>query len=110
MGTQKKIAEEIINKGGDYVLSLKENHPILHSEVDSFFQKNLQTNFKGQEHKYITTQDKGHGRLEKREYFMVSNINFLTQKEEWKGLITKVKKYTERWLTFVKNLKQQCMQ
>lgn len=27
MGTQKEIAEKIIEKEGDYVLALKENHP-----------------------------------------------------------------------------------
>ena len=86
MGTQKKIAEKIIDNGGDYVLSLKENHPILYNEVESFFQTKLKTNFKGQPHKYVTTQDKGHGRLEIRDYWMVSNIDFLTQKDEWKGI------------------------
>jgi predicted transposase YbfD/YdcC len=86
MGTQKKIAEKIIDKKGDYVLSLKENHPILYNEVESFFQTNLKTNFEGQKYKYTVTQDKGHGRIEKREYWFVSNTDFLSQKDEWKEL------------------------
>jgi hypothetical protein len=32
MGTQKKIAEQIINGGRDYMLALKGNHSTLHTE------------------------------------------------------------------------------
>jgi hypothetical protein len=35
MGTQKAIAEKIVEKQADYVLSLKRNHPTLHDQVES---------------------------------------------------------------------------
>ena len=37
MGTQKDIAEAIIDQGADYVLPVKENHPTLHSDIEQFF-------------------------------------------------------------------------
>ena len=33
MGTQKEIAEKIIDKGADYILSLKENQKTLYNDV-----------------------------------------------------------------------------
>ena len=37
MGTQTDIAETIVRRGGDYLLSLKANRPILHKDVVDFF-------------------------------------------------------------------------
>lgn len=36
MGTQKKIAQQIIDNGGNYILALKGNHSKLHTEVAEF--------------------------------------------------------------------------
>jgi predicted transposase YbfD/YdcC len=36
--------------------------------------------------KGLTTVDKGHGRLEKREYWLTSEIAWIDWKKEWKGL------------------------
>ncbi|WP_425356718.1 hypothetical protein [methane-oxidizing endosymbiont of Gigantopelta aegis] len=33
----KKIAKQIIDQGGDYVLSLKGNHGTLHEDVKAYF-------------------------------------------------------------------------
>jgi predicted transposase YbfD/YdcC len=37
MGTQKEIAQTIIDGGGDYVLALKENWPATYAEVEKVF-------------------------------------------------------------------------
>lgn len=37
MGCQQDIAKKIVEKGADYVLSLKENQPTLFQEVDDIF-------------------------------------------------------------------------
>lgn len=39
MGCQTAIAEEIIDKGGDYVLALKGNQDHLSDEVENYFKK-----------------------------------------------------------------------
>ena len=36
MGTQTDIAEKIVERGGDYLLALKANRPLLHHEVEEF--------------------------------------------------------------------------
>ena len=62
MGTQKEIASRIREDGGDYVLALKGNHPILFEEVKSTF-----SHIDNHENLYTETSiDKGHGRIERR--------------------------------------------
>ena len=34
----------------------------------------------------ICTNEKGHGRIEKREYYLLTDISWLEQKQEWNGL------------------------
>lgn len=41
MGTQTEIADLIIRKGGDYVLSLKANHPTLLNSVRECFNQRI---------------------------------------------------------------------
>jgi predicted transposase YbfD/YdcC len=86
MGAQKKITEKIIAKNADYVIALKENHPILHGEVSNYFQSAYANNFESTKAQYRITEEKNHGRLEKREYWLVSNTDWITQKNEWSEL------------------------
>jgi len=86
MGTQTKIAEKIIKKQADYVLALKGNQGNLHKDVIDFFDDAEKTKYEGIEYTSTSTTDKGHGRNEIRKYFMVENIEWLTQREQWKGL------------------------
>jgi len=86
MGCQKEIAKDIVDKGADYVLALKGNHGGLHEDVELFFQDAVERGFKGIDHEYHSTSDIDHGRFEKREYYLVTDIEWLHEKEEWKGL------------------------
>ena len=79
MGTQTKIAEKIIEKKADYCLALKGNHSELHDDV-SFYFENQAVNTQ------MSTLEKDHGRIEKREYFLETDIDWLEQKQKWKGL------------------------
>lgn len=79
MGTQTKIAEKIIKEKADYCFALKGNHSDLHDDVSFYFENqavNMQT----------STLEKDRGRIEKREYFLETNIDWLEQKQEWMGL------------------------
>lgn len=60
MGCQKKIAEQIIQQGGDYVLTLKENQGRLLEDVETFFQSALAPAAA------VIGGDGEHGRLETR--------------------------------------------
>jgi len=88
MGCQKEIAEDIINCGGDYVLTLKDNQKKLRSDVGSYFQDAKQNNFENIEFDYHETFDDGHGRIENRYYWIAQDVDWLTQKDDWKGLKT----------------------
>ena len=83
MGAQKKITEKIVEKNSDYVIALKENHPKLYGEVSNYFQSAYNNCFEGIKTQYRKSEEKNHGRLEKREYWLVSNTDWITQKNEW---------------------------
>src|SRR4051794_35464280 len=66
MGTQKAIAEQIIEGGADYVLALKGNQGALHQAVIEYVAEELEGDLiDAQEH---VTTEKGHGREETRTY------------------------------------------
>ncbi len=79
MGTQTKIADKIIEKKADYCLALKGNHSDLHDDVRFYFENQAEI-------LRTVTREKDHGRIEKREYFLETDIDWLTQKRDWKGL------------------------
>src|SRR3954447_18551851 len=69
MGTQKAIAEQIIAGGADYVLALKGNQETLHQAVTEYIDEQLEGDLAdAQEH---VTEEKGHGREEKRTYLQL---------------------------------------
>lgn len=71
MGCQKEIAAQSVAGGGDYVLALKDNHPLLAEAVSALFCEGLENDFAGLEHRPCTTRDQGHGRVEARHYHQV---------------------------------------
>lgn len=87
MGCQKNIASQIIEQEGDYVLNLKGNQPNLHDDVKLFITDFIagKTNQKAQ-FDYHEVVDGDHNRIEIRKYWVTEEIDWLTQKSEWKGL------------------------
>lgn len=88
MGTQTEIAEQIISKGADYILSLKANHPTLYTQVESWFEASQSEGFKGIEHSYDRRVEAGHHRQENRQIWVVpvAAIPDLYQPTPWAGL------------------------
>jgi predicted transposase YbfD/YdcC len=86
MGCQRDIAEKIIDKKADYVLAVKGNQPTLMQNIVDWFDLAEQNRFKDFEHDTCKTYDKGHGRIEKRKYYITEDIEWLAEKSEWKGL------------------------
>lgn len=86
MGTQKKIAKTIIDKGGDYILAVKENQKTLHDDIKLFFKDVENMKKEGYAFDEHTTVDGGHGRIETRKYTIVHDIDWLSEKEKWAGL------------------------
>jgi len=86
MGCQKDIAEKIIDKNADYVLALKGNQKNLYEDVQKYFDEYLKNSFQNLPIETMTTVDGDHGRIETRNYYLTSDINWLQGKENWKGL------------------------
>ena len=84
MGTQKAIAETIINGEADYVLALKGNQETLHQAVIDPIDEQLDGDLSNaREH---VTIEKAHGREETRTYLQLPAPENLPGFELWKGL------------------------
>lgn len=86
MGTQKKIAEKIVEKGGEYVLSLKGNQETLHEDVADYFQETKKADLQKSPFDYHKSFEKDHGRIETREYWVTNDIDWLDVDKKWQGL------------------------
>lgn len=80
MSCQKKIVEKITTAGADYTIGLKQNQPALYKDCEEYFQA-FSSGLPS-----VTTQEKGHGRIEKREYCLLADLSWLEQAGEWSGL------------------------
>ena len=83
IGTQEDIVNKIVDKGGHYVLPVKNNQRALKKEIKSQFDSynNLLGN---PEVFHKTTVEKGHGRIEERKYYLTYNTSKITDKDKWK--------------------------
>jgi predicted transposase YbfD/YdcC len=66
--TQRKIAEYIVGRGGDYCFTVKDNQPKLREDIKLFFQDR-------QEPDYSLTDPPDHGRIETRKIWTTTELN-----------------------------------
>jgi predicted transposase YbfD/YdcC len=85
MGTQANIAQTIRDRGADYLLTVKDNHPILAESIRDFF-----TQFKAAPqrtpHTLVETVEKDHGRLETRRCYAFDQTTCLHNIQQWPDL------------------------
>lgn len=86
MGCQKTIAAKIIEKGGDYVLAIKDNQPGLLEEAKMTLEQAFEQNSECALKESHRTEETGHGRHEIREYYIAEPLQKLTRQTEWTGL------------------------
>ena len=86
LNTQTATAQKIIDKGADYILPLKGNHPTHQSVVGAIM------------HDIATTRapdfeqvGKNHGRLETRRCWVTSDLSLFLEKDKWPKLQTLVR-------------------
>lgn len=96
MGCQRDIASTIIEGGADYVLALKGNQGGLFEDVQWLFQQAQASKFEDVTHGFAQSIDKGHGRIEIRRCWTLSQLDYLIQKPLWQGLQTVVLVQSER--------------
>lgn len=89
MGCQKEIATLVVEGKGDYVLALKDNHPLLSEDVQLLFDDLEDSRFRAYDYDTEQTVDKDHGRLETRWCWTISDpavLRGLRGSQEWDNL------------------------
>jgi predicted transposase YbfD/YdcC len=89
MGCQTEIAKTIVAQEAEYVLALKGNQGTLHREVQELFAHAQATKFRDISHDFHATINGGHGRIEVRRHWMITepeDIRYLDPDGAWAGL------------------------
>ena len=89
IGTQAKIATQIIKDEGDYLLAVKQNQGKLFRDLEMLFSYDQQQGFHDAPYDYAKEVTKGHGRIDVRECWTTSNPEYLAsvgQAKKWTGL------------------------
>ena len=101
IGTQKKIAKQIIEQKADYLLAVKGNQSNLEQDLIEAFARHcgnrwMDGNADDVPHDYIETVDKSHGRTVTRRCWSTSVLDGIISADEWTGLRTVVKFESDR--------------
>ena len=89
IGCQREIAGKILAGGGDYVLQVKENQPLLHERVKGLLDEAaLPGGAQGVEVGCFEQSDERHGRRERRRVWVVDDVQHLGKRllSLWPGL------------------------
>jgi len=96
MGCQKKIAAVIRHRDAEYILRLKDNHPVVRQEVEDFFDYCLA--HAPQSLSYHEQTDGGHGRVEVRRVWSSGQLEWFADRDKWQDLCSVVMVESERHL------------
>jgi len=83
MGCQKEIAKKIVDRGGDYLLTVKANQEKLLEDIQATVEKALDGKFAPGVVRQVTTREEGHGRQEVRSYVVIENVEGLRDRKSW---------------------------
>ena len=86
MGCQKKIAENIRENEADYVLAVKRNQKSLYEDIKAIFTELPTEDLREMGYQTHETIDGDHGRVETRQYYLLSDISWLPNRNDWKDL------------------------
>lgn len=82
MGFQYAIADKILEKGRNYIFSLKGNQGNLSDDVTVYFGKEMLTSTT-----FLIDHDKGYGRLETRKCFVSHDVQWLKERNKnWQSI------------------------
>ncbi len=97
MGCPVHIAWTAREHHAHYLLALKDDHPKLFEDTRWLFSHADEIGWEKLEHSYTKTVDKGHGRLETRECWVLSNLEAIEEREMWRDLPCVVRVRGSRW-------------
>ena len=97
MNCQKKTADTVVARGGDYILGVKSNQPALEKQVAGLMNEALLEGFEGIEHSKSVTYDRAHGREELRRVYASSElVRYVGERANWPGLKSIIMVISER--------------
>ncbi len=86
MHCQKETAAKLVEQEADYVLIVKDNQPTLHNTLLDLFIDYGEEDYQAPELRCHQTQEKSHGRIEERTYYVCPAPKELKQQGEWPNL------------------------
>lgn len=88
IGCQKAIAQQIVDKSGNYLLAVKGNQEHLLEDIQATVAKAVDGAFPKHQVATVTTTGTGHGRSERRTYTVITNLEAIRDRELWAKLTT----------------------
>jgi predicted transposase YbfD/YdcC len=101
MGCQTEIAKTIVEEQADYVLALKDNQGHLFEDTQKLFEDLESSQYQAYIYDYEKTVNKGHGRIEIRECWTISDPQILCHLrgfQNWEKLTTVSRIRSQRWI------------
>jgi predicted transposase YbfD/YdcC len=86
IGCQKKIAREIVDGGGDYLLVVKDNQEHLRQDIQAALSLAFESELLDLPINTYETVEKGHGREERRCYTVLHDVAGIRNKDAWAKL------------------------
>ncbi len=83
MGCQTEIAQQIVKAKADYCLAAKGNQPTLYQGIVDSFEDHLEDDFARTKVRRYQTHEKGHGREERRYYYICPVPKDLPDRSRW---------------------------
>ena len=96
MGCQKAIAQKIVDRGGDYALTVKDNQARLREDLEACVGQILEHGVAGRDYHTYDQVEYGHGREETRSYVVIPNPQGIRDQAEWPKLSVVGVCYCER--------------
>ena len=93
IGNSPAIASQIVDKEGDYILSLKKNQATVFEQVSDYMKTN------SQRLEQDVDLDFGSGRIETRTCYVVKDLRFIESVYQWKGIKTVIMIHAKRELS-----------
>ena len=87
--SRKEIVSTILERGGDYLLAVKQNQGALYDQIEFTYNIDRDNEFEHAPYDYGKTVNKDHGRIETRECWVTSDpeyLNFIDPDGSWQKL------------------------
>jgi predicted transposase YbfD/YdcC len=88
IGCQKRIAQKVVDQGGDYVLVVKANQERLLRDIQETVGKALDGALPTGRVRQCLTSERGHGRVEERHWVIIEDVRGIRDRQGWPRLRT----------------------